>query len=505
MQRRTAPGAQAGALRIGSMLFNSLQFLIFFPVVTVLYFLFPHRHRWWMLLIASCVFYMSFIPKYIVILAVTIMIDYVAGIMLEKPGLPVRKRKGILTVSILSTCLVLFIFKYFNFFNSNFARIAALLDWNYPIAALKIALPIGLSFHTFQSLSYVIEVYRGHQKAERHFGIYSLYVMFYPQLVAGPIERPQNLLHQFYAEHAFDYRQVTDGLKLMVWGLFKKVVIADRLAVAVTTVYGAPREFTGLPLIVATIFFAFQIYCDFSGYSDIAIGAAQVMGFRLMDNFNRPYFSKSIAEFWKRWHISLSTWFRDYLYIPLGGNRVKTWRWQLNLFVTFLVSGFWHGANWTYVIWGALHGFYLMCSIWTRQWRQSLCRLTRLDRHPMVHKCVRVGITFCLACVAWIFFRAKSVRDAWYILTHLGGAQRGSGLTGAAQLERMGLPLNDLVIAAGAIAMMECVHAIQRHRGIRHMLAERPIWLRWTVYYSLVLGILFFGVFKERTFIYFQF
>jgi len=313
------------------MLFNSLEFLIFFPVVTLLYFLLPHRHRWWMLLAASCGFYMMFIPKYIIILAVTIIIDYVAGILAEKPDLSPHKRKSILTISILSTCLVLFIFKYFNFFNTNFAHLAALLHWNYPIAALKLALPIGLSFHTFQSLSYVIEVYCGRQKAEHHFGIYSLYVMFYPQLVAGPIERPQNLLHQFYAKHAFDYQRVTDGLKLMVWGLFKKVVIADRLAIAVNTVYNDPHSFTGIPLIIATAFFAFQIYCDFSGYSDIAIGAAQVMGFRLMDNFNRPYFAKSIPEFWKRWHISLSTWFRDYLYIPLGGNRAKTWRWQYNL------------------------------------------------------------------------------------------------------------------------------------------------------------------------------
>ena len=334
------------------MLFNSFQFLLFFPTVTLLYFLLPHRLRWQLLLFASCLFYMAFIPWYIVILIITILIDYFAGLWLDRPDLAPAQRKTVLTISIVSTCLVLFVFKYFNFFNTNFTAIASFFRWNYPIGALKIILPIGLSFHTFQSLSYVVEVYRGNQKAERHFGIYALYVMFYPQLVAGPIERPQNLLHQFYAEHCFDYRRVTDGLKLMLWGMFKKVVIADRLAIAVNQVYGNPHDYTGVPLIVATVFFAFQIYCDFSGYSDIAIGAAQVMGFRLMDNFNRPYFSKSIAEFWKRWHISLSTWFRDYLYIPLGGSRTKTWRWQFNLFITFLASGFWHGANWTYIIWG---------------------------------------------------------------------------------------------------------------------------------------------------------
>ncbi len=487
------------------MLFNSFEFLLFFPTVTLLYFLLPHRFRWQMLLISSCLFYMAFIPRYIAILGVTILIDYFAALWIVRPGLTPRKKKGVLTISILSTCLVLVVFKYCNFFNNNFAAIARVLGLNYPIGVLNIILPIGLSFHTFQSLSYVIEVYRGNQKPERHFGIYALYVMFYPQLVAGPIERPQNLLHQFYAKHTFDYQRVTDGLKLMVWGLFKKVVIADRLAIAVNTVYGEPREFTGLPLIVATVFFAFQIYCDFSGYSDIAIGAAQVMGFRLMDNFNRPYFAKSIAEFWKRWHISLSTWFRDYLYIPLGGNRAKTWRWQFNLFVTFLVSGFWHGANWTYVIWGALNGFYLISSIWTHNLRQTVCRVTTLDRYPTLHKYVKVAITFPLVCVAWIFFRAKGVHDAWFILTHLQNVHRGFHLIGAWQLLQMGLSRYDLTVAVVAIIIMESLHAIQRHCKIRHMLAEKPIWLRWSVYYVLVVGIIFFGVFEQRSFIYFQF
>ncbi len=458
-----------------------------------------------MLLIASCVFYMAFIPKFIVILAGLIIVDYTAAIWLSKSGLSERERKLILTISILSTCLVLFVFKYFNFFNENIAAIASLLHWNYPIAALTIVLPIGLSFHTFQSLSYVIEVYRGHQKAERHFGIYSLYVMFYPQLVAGPIERPQNLLHQFYAEHAFDYKRVTDGLKLMAWGLFKKVVIADRLAVAVNTVYGDPSGFTGLPLVVATVFFAFQIYCDFSGYSDIAIGAAQVMGFRLMDNFNRPYFSKSIAEFWKRWHISLSTWFRDYLYIPLGGNRAKTWRWKFNIFITFLVSGLWHGANWTYIIWGALNGVYLLSSMMTQSFRSAVCRLVTLDRYPALHKVVKIVITFSLVCVAWVFFRANDVHDAWYILTHLHYMIGDGRIVGAWQLLRMGLSRYDLIVAVCAIIGMEALHAMQRHRSIRHMLSEKPAWLRWFVYYSVIGCIYFFGMFEKQQFIYFQF
>jgi len=483
------------------MLFNSINFLVFFPVVTVLFFLLPHRFRWQLLLLASCVFYMAFIPKYILILVVTIVIDYLAALWLERPGLSVLKRKLILTLSIISTCLVLFIFKYYEFFNSNLAALAEFFHWNYSADAVKLILPIGLSFHTFQSLSYVIEVYRGRQTAERHFGIYSLYVMFYPQLVAGPIERPQNLLHQFRARHQFDYGRVTDGLKLMLWGMFKKVVIADRLAVAVNHVYGSPHDYTGLALIVATVFFAFQIYCDFSGYSDIAIGSAQVMGFRLMDNFNRPYFAKSISEFWKRWHISLSTWFRDYLYIPLGGSRTKNWRWQFNLFITFVISGLWHGANWTYVIWGGLNGLYLMCSIWTRAYREKFCRVLSLDRHQFIHKYLQVAITFMLVCLAWIFFRADRVSDAWYILTHLFRGWLGEG-RGVLQ---MGLGLGSLLVAIMSIVFMETIHVIQRHRSIRHMLSEKPIWIRWTVYYALIFGIIFLGVFEKRQFIYFQF
>ncbi len=301
------------------MLFNSLEFVIFFPVVTLLYFLLPHRFRWLHLLAASCVFYMFFIPAYILILAFTIVIDYFAGILIENAR--GKSRKIFLATSLAANIGVLFVFKYYNFFSENLAQIASLLNVEYALPALSILLPVGLSFHTFQAMSYTIEVYRGNQKAERHFGIYALYVMFYPQLVAGPIERPQSLIHQFYERHDFDSNRVSNGLKLMLWGLFKKIVVADNLAVFVDAVYNQPRAWDGVNLIIATIFFAFQIYCDFSGYSDIAIGAAEVMGFKLMTNFNRPYHSKSISEFWKRWHISLSTWFRDYLYIPLGGNR----------------------------------------------------------------------------------------------------------------------------------------------------------------------------------------
>lgn len=503
------------------MLFNSIQFFIFFPVVTLLFFLLPHRFRWGLLLLASCWFYMAFIPVYVLILFLTIIVDYWAGIWIEDSvG---SRRKLYLWVSLVCTVAILFVFKYFNFFNDNVAALARFIHWNYSFEGLKIILPIGLSFHTFQSMSYVIEVYRGNQKAERHFGIYSLYVMFYPQLVAGPIERPQNLLHQFHEEKFFDYKRVTDGLKLMAWGLFKKVVVADRLAVFVNNVYGHPTEYQGVQLILATVFFAFQIYCDFSGYSDIAIGSAQVMGFKLMQNFNRPYYAKSISEFWKRWHISLSTWFKDYVYIPLGGNRVERGRLYFNLFLTFLISGLWHGANWTYVVWGALNGVYLILEMATQDWRRSFSRAVGLDRRPLLLKWVQVSVTFSLVFFSWIFFRAATIHDALYIVRHLftgipdfvsGYVHHLIAVNFDAGLKRddvfrhvlaLGRGMDELKIALLGVLALELIQSLQRKGSVRALLSFRPPWFRWTAYYLLVMGIILFGFGEGGDFIYFQF
>jgi len=449
---------------------------------------------------------MAFIPVYILILGITITIDYFAAILIEESE--GDRKKIYLIISIVSTCMVLFIFKYFNFFNSSFASIADFFHLNYPIHALNIILPIGLSFHTFQSLSYVIEVFRGEQKAERHFGIYSLYVMFYPQLVAGPIERPQNLLHQFYEEHTFDYDRVTSGLKLMAWGMFKKVVIADRLAIAVNSIYSNPSAYNGPTLALGTVCFAFQIYCDFSGYADIAIGAARVMGFRLMENFNRPYLSKTTAEFWKRWHISLSTWFRDYLYISLGGNRVARWKRHRNLLITFFLSGLWHGANWTYVMWGVVNGVYLVIGLWTEKIRNTVTRSIGLSRFPRVHNAAKVTITFILTCLAWVFFRARNISDAFYILTHMwsGWGAMLSWKGGAREvLKNTTLDYMELIIAAVAIGIMIIIHSYIKKERQAPVFSEKPLVFRWSLYYGLLVLILFFGVFSRTQFIYFQF
>src|SRR5215211_4458511 len=438
------------------MLFNSAAFLIFFPIVTTAYFLLPHRFRWMLLLAASCCFYMAFIPQYILILAVTITVDYFAGLGLEK--FEGRKKRWVLIASILTNIGMLAFFKYFNFANENLAALANFMGWNYPVHTLSIILPIGLSFHTFQSLSYTIEVYRGHQRAERHFGYLALYVMYYPQLVAGPIERPQNILHQLHAEHHFDYARVTDGLKWMAWGMFKKVVVADRMLQFVNPVYGAPTSYDGPALVLATLAFAVQIYCDFSGYSDIALGSAQVMGVKLMKNFDHPYFARSISDFWRRWHISLSTWFRDYLYIPLGGNRVARPRWYANLFITFLVSGLWHGARWTFVVWGALHGAYLILALVSGDARARVRSALGLERHPTVLRLWQTTATFALVGVAWVFFRAASLVDAWYVVTHLasglGGQLSAIVARGRAAIESLvflGFEPSRLTLAVAAV------------------------------------------------------
>nr|WP_310587520.1 MBOAT family O-acyltransferase [Emticicia aquatica] len=448
---------------------------------------------------------MTFKPEYLLILGFTIIVDYYAGILIEKSE--GKRRRWFLIMSLVANIGVLAFFKYTNFV------IVALAQGD--IAHYKIldfVLPIGLSFHTFQAMSYTIEVFRGNQKAEKHFGLYALYVMFYPQLVAGPIERPQNVLPQFYQVQTFDYQRVTSGLKLMAWGLFKKVVIADRLALFVNKVYDTPTQYEGVPIIVATFFFSFQIYCDFSGYSDIALGTAEVMGFKLMKNFDRPYFSKSISEFWRRWHISLSTWFRDYLYIPLGGNRVGVYRRYFNLFFVFTMSGLWHGANWNYIIWGALHGLYLIGAVVTQKPRSFINEKLQLTKFPFVFKTIQISITFVLVAFAWIFFRASYLEMSWcwhlvsHLFTNLPTFSELLNFDYVSQNVFLGFTIFEFCLAVGLIIFMEIVHYIQRDKSIRQLIATKSPVIRWAVYYVFIMLFFILGVFdKPAQFIYFQF
>jgi len=481
------------------MLFNSPQFLIFFPLVVLLYFSLPYKYRWPLLLGASYYFYMCWKPEYLLLILLSTVIDYYSGLQMGKHEKKTRRR-SFLVLSLLTNLGLLFSFKYFNFFNESIRTIFNHYNIFYDVPSFNVLLPVGISFYTFQTLSYTIDVYRGERKPEKHFGIFALYVAFFPQLVAGPIERSTRLMPQFYHKCDLEYQRIIDGLKLMTWGFFKKLVIADRLALFVNQAYNDPINQDGSVLILATYLFAFQIFCDFSGYSDIAIGAARVLGYELVDNFKTPYYSKSISEFWTRWHISLSSWFRDYLYIPLGGNRVVKWHWYYNLMIVFLISGLWHGANWTYVVWGGLHGFYLLSSIWTKKLRERLSQYFHLENFPQIQKTLKVFFTFHLVAFSWIFFRANSISDAILIVEKMFQSKLIFLKVFVIQNSY------ELKIALLGLLFMEFIHLSQKIQLSRQFLSEKPIWFRWAVYYILILGIFMFGEFNQpKVFIYFQF
>ena len=493
------------------MFFNSLHFLLFFASVVVLYFSLPSRYRWVLLLVASYYFYGCWRIEYLGLIVLSTLVDYFSALEIEK-SVDQRRRKAFLILSLSVNLGLLAVFKYFNFFNESFRGLFDSMGVAYSVGTLDLLLPVGISFYTFQTLSYTIDVYRGKKKAEKHLGIFAVYVSFFPQLVAGPIERSDRLLPQFFEYHSFEYDRVVSGLRLMLWGFFKKLVIADRVAVVVNNVYGNPDSYGAAAVVIATILFAFQIFCDFSAYSDIAIGSARVMGYELMTNFRQPYFARSVSEFWSRWHISLSTWFRDYLYIPLGGNRVKKYRWYLNLFVVFLISGLWHGANWTFVVWGALHGFYLVFSLLTAKsrtyiWTKYLAFLPRYTR-PIL----QVGMTYSLVLVAWVFFRAESVQSAFHILTLF--PQGISELLPTSQnlsllrntFAGLGLGAFDMVVAIASIALMEIIHLLSEKKDFWDHLSLRPAFIRWGLYYVLLASIFFLGSYNTpQQFIYFQF
>ncbi len=474
------------------MLFNSLQFAFFFIGIVTLYFSIPHKYRWVLLLVGSYFFYMCWNWKYISLIIISTVIDYFAGRRMA--ALPERQqRRKYLILSLLTNLGLLFIFKYFNFFVDSLNTTFLIFNFNFLIPSLEVLLPVGISFYTFQTLSYSIDVYRGKIEHEKHFGIFALYVSFFPQLVAGPIERASRLLPQFYRVNHFDQARVVSGLRLMLWGLFKKIVVANRLAIYVDAVYGNAELHSGVTLLVATWFFAFQIYCDFSGYSDIAIGAARVLGYDLMKNFNRPYFSKNINEFWSRWHISLSTWFRDYVYIPLGGNRKGEPRMFFNILIVFLVSGMWHGANWTFLVWGALHGVFAMMSRITLSRRDQMVDALKIPKS--VVDGFRMFVTFQLVCLAWIYFRAASISDANFILQSIFTTPGGLFIPA----------LDQFIYGLMGIFLLLMGDAAQEAANLTALFVRRPRTVRWASYIVLIVITILIGVFDESQFIYFQF
>lgn len=431
---------------------------------------------------------MYLFPKYILILFLLILIDYFAGIFIENTeGF---RRKLFLILSLFSNVFILFYFKYTNFIVEN----ANYLGFNFTLK--HIILPIGLSFHTFQSMSYTIEVYRKKHRAERHLGVYALYVLFYPQLVAGPVERPQNILPQIHRKAVFNYQNFTDGLKLMAFGFFKKAVIADRLSLTVDAVFNNYLSAGTIQLWLATLFFAFQIYCDFSGYTDIARGAAKTMGFDLMENFNKPYSATSIADFWRRWHISLSTWFRDYIYIPLGGNKMGFLRQNIHILLVFTISGLWHGAAWTFVFWGFLHGIGLIIeNLATKK-----ATVTPSVKSPFWAKnaLLKQFLVFIFVALCWIFFRAENLEKAFFILKNLFVfVPRIDGT--------FSLPIKHILLGFLGIFSLKMIEYFQEKNSVLFLVNKQKNSVRFWVYFTLILTIVFLGVYENRQFIYFQF
>ena len=435
------------------MVFNSVAFLIFYPIVLFLYFALPKKLSWVMLLLASYYFYISWNVELIYLIVFTTLISWVSAMLIEhtqKQGV-----KKLFLVLTLVTCLgVLFFYKYFNFLSDSVVSALKAFGIGANPFRLDLILPVGISFYTFQTLSYVIDVYRGDVKTERNFFFYALYVSFFPQLVAGPIERPNNLIPQLHVRHRPTWENTRNGLRKMLIGFFKKVVVADLLATYVNAVYNDAGNATGLGVLIATVLFAFQIYCDFSGYTDIAIGCAEIMGIRLMQNFNRPYISQSIQEFWRRWHISLSTWFKDYIYVPLGGSRCSKWKNMRNILIVFAVSGLWHGAAWTFVIWGTLHGLYQIIGKLLKPARARALEGLRISPDAKWLPAVRQVVTFALVCFAWLFFRANSMADAMVLIQKLFTDWGLSAVYFRSTFDHMGLTLTAALISCLSVYVM---------------------------------------------------
>ena len=481
------------------MLFNSLSFGVFLIIVFILYYLVPHKYRWCFLLIASYAFYMNLNISYGLLLFMATILTYVMALVFEKAATTKAKRLCLLS-GIVPLVLVLLFFKTASPVIDRLNALIAAGRLDMQPVTVSILLPAGISFYFFQSMGYLIDVYRGKIKAERHFGYYALFVSFFPQLLAGPIGRADSLLPQYKKERPFVYENVTYGLKLMTWGYFKKLVIADVFASVVNNVYDNAQSYVGLVFIVVTVMFAIEIYCDFSGYSDIAIGCAKLFGVDLMTNFKSPYFSFSIKEFWSRWHISLSTWFRDYVYIPLGGNRVSRWRHCLNLMITFLISGFWHGSSLTYIVWGGLHGLLQIIETFIYPKMRKGADVKR-RRHFW-----QLPVTFILVCFTWIFFRADSMQDAAWIISRLfwdasrplSYIQTCVDCVGVTLVAAVGMLLSVIILTVYDYTALK--------RDVIAALSRRKAFIRWPVYVFFLLIIALFapkGVATE--FIYFQF
>lgn len=502
------------------MLFNSIDFFIFFPVVVLVYQVIPKKIRYLWLLLASYYFYMNWNAKYALLIGFSTIITYLCGISIEqiKNHNSLLRLKGCLLKIMIAFGVtinlgVLFFFKYFDFFLENVNRVLSIFHIQLLSKPFDVMLPVGISFYTFQALGYIIDVYRGEIKAERNLFRYALFVSFFPQLVAGPIERSKNLLEQIRkipSRKNVSFENVVNGFTIILYGLFLKMVLADRISILVNTVFGQVFMYGTIELVIGAIGFAIQIYCDFGSYSLIAIGTAQVMGFELMENFNTPYFAHSIKDFWRRWHISLSSWLRDYLYIPLGGNRHGKIRKYINIMVTFLMSGLWHGASWNYVIWGGLHGIYQVIGEMMNPLRGKIQNILKINTTCDSYRLWQVGSTFFLTTFAWIFFRADSLKDALYYISRMA-TKWNPWVMFDGGIYELGLNQVEWQIFIIAVVVLLMVDLVRYRRGKRIdiYLAEQNIVFRYVILLLLCLAIFVWGEygldFAENQFIYFQF
>lgn len=535
------------------MSFIGIKYLAFFTVVVALFFALPYRFRWIFLLVTSYMFYMIWDPKYALILLAVTVIVYVTALLMHNKSQ--RIKKILVALSVVSNLSILFAFKYYNFFSDSLKDLFAFLGTNYNAPIMTLILPVGISFYTFQAIGYTIDVYRGTREPERHFGMFALYVSFFPVILSGPIERSTHLLPQLYKKIEFDYMRVTNGLMLMAWGFFQKIVIADRISVYANLVYNNLPMVKGLPLVAATYFFLFQIFCDFSGYTDIAIGTAQVMGYELLPNFRRPFFANSIGELWRRWHMSLISWIRDYLYIPLGGSRVPKYRYYFNILLVFTMSGLWHGASWPFVMWGFINGFFIGASRVTARVREfvrekifgAIGKTPALVYFALCVACValvtlggmigvklggKIGIgfagafmlgmgilkvrggaydTFVIKLKRWwmvfvtfqlfaagaVFFKAKTMAEAWYVYKNFPG-------TNFLHLLLFFKPVDFLIMILSVVFLL-IVHHVQETRGsIRQIVRTKPLIVRWILYYVFIMTI-FMSITGASQFEYFRF
>lgn len=494
------------------MLFNSLDFFVFFPIVVLVYFIVPRKIRYIWLLVASYYFYMCWNAEYALLIGVSTLITYISGLFLCK----LKKtwlRKLVVAMSFISNLGILVFYKYFDFLLENVNAILSKVDGQLVSNPFDIILPVGISFYTFQALSYTMDVYRGEVEAEKNPLRYALFVSFFPQLVAGPIERSKNLLNQVKKIEEiklWNYNRVVNGLIQMIWGLFQKMVIADRISIFVDSVYQNLHAVGTTETVFAAVGFSIQIYCDFAAYSTIAIGAARVMGFELMENFDTPYFATSIKDFWRRWHISLSSWFRDYLYIPLGGNRKGKCRKYLNTMVTFLVSGLWHGASWNYVIWGGMHGIYQVIGEILAPVRKKINKLLKVNEGVFSYKLGQILFTFSLTTLTWVFFRAENLKEAIYFFERMF-TRWNPWVFFNEGLYKFGLDRIEVNILFVALITMFLVELLKylKNKRLSDFIVEQNLWFRWIVMIGLVVSILVYGEygvnFDSNQFIYFQF